>query len=88
MSLDEVIGSLTVDELRLKEQETCEEEQVQLTKAMGKSKIANEEEFSSRGRGRHRGRGGDRGQGRGRGRGRNQSGEEEKDKKTFNKSVI
>ena len=63
MSLGEVIRSLTVHELRLKERETREEEQVLLAKEMGKAKISNEEESSSRGRGRHRGRG------RGRGRG-------------------
>ena len=61
VSLDEVIGSLTVHELRLKERETSEEEQVLLTKAMGKAKITNEEESLSRGRGRHRGRGRGRG---------------------------
>ena len=84
VSLDEVIGSLTVHELRLKEWETREEEQILLAKAIGKTKISNEEESSSRGRGRHRGQG----RGRGRGRGRNQRGEEEKDKKSFDKSVI
>ena len=84
--LDKLIGSLTVHELRLKEQETREEEQVLLAKAMGKAKITNEEESSSRGRARHRGRG--RGRGLGRGRGRNQTGEEEKEKKLFDKSVI
>ena len=57
VSLDEVIGSLTVYELRLKERETREEEQILLAKAMGKTNISNEEESSSRGRGRHRGRG-------------------------------
>ena len=41
VSLDEVIGSLTVHELRLKERETHEEEQVLLAKAMGKAKITN-----------------------------------------------
>ena len=61
VSLDEVIGSLTVHELRLKERETQEEEQVLLAKAMGKAKISNEDESSSRGRGRHRGRGRGRG---------------------------
>ena len=86
VSLDEVIGSLTAHELRLKERETREEEQVLLTKAMGKAKINNEDDSSLRGRGRHRGRG--RGQGRGRGRGQNQNGEEEKDKKVFDKSKI
>ena len=84
MSLDEVIGSLTVHELRLKEQESREEEQILLAKAMSKTKISNEEESSSRGRGRHRRRG----RGRGRGRGQNQTREEEKEKKPFDKSVI
>ena len=65
VSLDEVIGSLTVHELQLKEWETLEEEQILLAKAIGKTKISNEEEYSSRGRGRHCGRG--RGRGRGRG---------------------
>ena len=78
VSLDEVIRSLTVHELRLKERETREEEQILLVKAIGKTRISNEEESSSRGRGRHRGRG----------RERNQSGEEEKEKKPFDKSVI
>ena len=41
VSLDEVIGSLTVHELRLKERETREEEQILLAKAMGKVKISN-----------------------------------------------
>ena len=86
VSLDEVIGSLTVHELRLKEQEFCEEEQVLLAKAMGEAKISNEEESSSRGRGRHRGR--SRGRGRGRGQGQNQTGEDDKEKKPFDKSVI
>ena len=86
VSLDEVIGSLTVHELRLKERETREEEQVLLAKAMGKVKINNADDSSSRGRGRHRGR--SRGRGRGRGRGRNQNGKEEKDKKVFDKSSI
>ena len=86
VSLDEVIGSLTVHELRLKERETREEEQVLLAKAMGKAKITNEDDSSSRGRGRHRRRGIGRGQGRG--RGRNQGVEEDKDKKAFDKSVI
>ena len=61
VSLDEVIGSLTVHELQLKERESREEEQVLLTKAMNKAKISNEEESSSRGRGRQRGRGKGRG---------------------------
>ena len=85
VSLNEVIRSLTVHELRLKERESREEEQVLLVKAMVKAKISNEES-SSRGRGRHHGRG--RGRGRGRVRGRNQSGEEDKEKKPFDKSVI
>ena len=86
VSLNEVIGSLTVHELRLKEHESREEEQVLLAKAMGKAKISNEEESSSRGRGRHCGRG--RGRGRGRDRGRNQTSEEDKENKPFDKSVI
>ena len=82
VSLDEVIGSLTVHELRLKERESREEWQVLLAKAMSKAKLSNENESSSRGRGKQRGRG------RGRGRGRNQPTKEEKDKKPFDKSVI
>ena len=62
ISLDEVIGSLTAHELRLKERESREEEQVLLAKARRKAKSSNDES-SSRGRGRHRG------QGRGRGKG-------------------
>ena len=54
VSLDVVIGSLTIHELRLKERESREEEQVLLGKAMSKAKISNEEESSSRGRGRQR----------------------------------
>ena len=46
VSLDEVIGSLTIHELRLKERESREEEQVLLEKAMGKAKISIEEESS------------------------------------------
>ena len=61
VSLNEVIGSLTVHELRLKERKSREEEQVLLAKAMSKAKLSNEEESSSRGRGRQR----DRGRGRG-----------------------
>ena len=57
LSLDEVIGSLTVHELRLKECESREEEQVLLSKAMSKAKLSNEDESSSRGRGKQRGRG-------------------------------
>ena len=84
--LDKVIGSLTVHELRLKERESHEEEQVLLAKALSKAKIPSEEESSSRGRGRHRGRG--RGRNQGQGRGRNQPAEEDKEKKLFEKSVI
>ena len=86
VSLDEVIGFLTVHELRLKERESREEEQVILAKALSKAKISSEEESSSRGRGRHRGR--CRGRSRGQGRGRNQPAEEDKEKKPFHKSVI
>ena len=86
VSLDEVIGSLTVHELRLKERESREEEQILLAKVMSKTKISNEKESSSRGRGRHRSTG--RGRGRGRGRGQSQSGDEDKDKKSFDKSTI
>ena len=63
VSLEEVIESLTIHELWLKERESREEEQVLLVKALSKAKISNEEESPSRGRGRHHGRG------RGRGRG-------------------
>ena len=86
VSLDEVIGSLTVHELRLKERESREEEQVLLAKVLSKAKISSEEESSSCGKGRHRGRG--RGRGRCRGRGCNQPSEEDKEKKPFDKSVI
>ena len=86
MSLDEVIGSLTVHELRLKERESREEEQVLLAKALSKAKISSKEESSSHGKGGHRSCG--RGRDRGRGRGCNQSGEEDKEKKPFHKSVI
>ena len=78
VSHDEVIGSLTVHELRLKERVSREEERVLLAKALSKAKISSEEESSLHGRGHHRGRG--RGRSRGRGRGRNQSAEEDKDK--------
>ena len=49
VSLDEVIGSLTVHELQLKERESCEEQQVLLSKAISKAKLSIEES-SSRGR--------------------------------------
>ncbi|XP_078447122.1 uncharacterized protein LOC144716003 [Wolffia australiana] len=52
VSLDEVIGSLTVHELRLKERESREEEQALYAKAMSKTKIT-AEESQSRGGGRH-----------------------------------
>ncbi|CAA7407069.1 unnamed protein product [Spirodela intermedia] len=76
MSLDEVIGFLTVHELQLKECESCEEEQALLARALSKVKMSSEEESSSRGRGRHRSRG--IGRGRSRGQGRQQSFDEEK----------
>lgn len=80
VSLDEVIGSLMVHELWLKEHESCEEEQALLvkamSKAMSKAMLTNEEEFPFHKRGRHRGHG--RGQGRGRGWGCNQPPYEEK----------
>lgn len=62
VSLDEVIGSLIVHELRIKEHESCEEEQALLARALSKVKLSSEEETSSCRRGRHCGR--DRGQGR------------------------
>ena len=71
VSLDEIIGSLTVHEMRLQERESREEEQALLTKALSKVKLSTEDESSSRGKGRHRGRG--RGRGRGCGHGRNSS---------------
>ena len=86
MSLDEIIGSFIVHELRLKERESREEEQTLLAKALNKIKLTSEEESSSRGRGCHRGCG--RGRGRGHGRGRHSGNEEEKEKKTFAKSSI
>ena len=49
MSLNEIIGSFTVHELRLKERESCEEEQTLLAKALNKTKLMSEEESSSRG---------------------------------------
>ena len=72
--------------MRLKEQESREEDQVLLAKVLSKAKISSKEESSSRGRGRHRGRG--RGRGRGQGRGCNQSCEEDKEKKAFHELVI
>lgn len=85
VSLDEVIGSLTIHELWLKEQESCEKEQALLARALNNAKLLNEES-SSCGRGRHHGR--DRGRGRGRGRGCNPPHNEDKDKKFFDKSAI
>ena len=76
VSLDEVIGSLTVHELRLKERQSCEEEQVLLDSALSKAKISSKEKSLSRGRGRHRGD--RRGRSRGRARGRNQPPEEDR----------
>ena len=61
VSLDEVIRSLTVHELRLKERESRKEEQVLFAKAMSKAKLSNEDESSSRGRGKQGGRGRGRG---------------------------
>ena len=61
VSLDEVIGSLTAHELRLKERESSEEVQVLLAKVLSKANISFEEESLSRGRGRHCGRAGGRG---------------------------
>ncbi|CAA7393197.1 unnamed protein product [Spirodela intermedia] len=43
ISLDEVIGSLTVHELQLKERESREEEQTLLARALSKGKITKEE---------------------------------------------
>ena len=86
VSLDEIIGSFTIHELRLKERESREEEQTLLAKALNKKKLTSEEESSSCGRGCHRGHG--RGRVRGHGRGRHPGNEEEKEKKTFDKSSI
>ena len=44
VSLDEIIGSFTVHELRLKEKESREEEQTLLAKALNKTKLTSEEE--------------------------------------------
>ena len=84
VSLDEVIGSLTVHELRLKECESCEEEQVLLAKAISKAKFSTEES-SSHGRGHHRGH--SKCRGRGQGHGQNSPQNEDKDKKPFDKSI-
>ena len=59
--LNDVIGSLTIHELQLKERESREEEQVLLAKPLSKANISYEEESSLCGRGRHRGRGRGRG---------------------------
>ena len=85
VSLDEVIGSLTVHEIRLRERESREEEQALLTKALSKVKLSTEDKSSSRGKGCHCSRG--RGRGKGCGRGRNSSPDEDKEKK-FDKSTI
>ena len=85
VSLDEVIGSLTVHEICLHERESREEEQAVLTKALSKTKLSTEDEPSSRGKGRLRGHG--RGRGRGRGCLQNSSPDEDK-KKKFDKSTI
>ena len=86
MSLDEIIVSFTIHELRLKEMESHEEEQTLPAKALNKTKLTSEEESSSRGRGRHHGHGS--GRGRGHGRGGHLGNEEDKEKKTFDKSSI
>ena len=52
VSLDEVIGSLAIHELQLKEWEYREEEQVLLAKVLSKAKLSTEES-SSQGRGRN-----------------------------------
>ena len=85
VSLDEINGSFTVHELRLKERESREEEQTLLAKALNKTKLTSEES-SSRGKGHHRNC--DKGRGRGHGRGCHPGNEEEKEKKTFDKSSI
>ncbi|CAA6657040.1 unnamed protein product [Spirodela intermedia] len=54
ISLDEVIGSLTVHELQLKERESREEEQTLLVRALSKGKSRVSEESSSHKRDRHR----------------------------------
>lgn len=54
ITLDEVIGSLTVHELQLKEHESWEEEQALLTWAINKANL-HLEEPSSRRRGGHHG---------------------------------
>ena len=50
VSLDEVIGSLTIHELQLRERESREEEQALLIKALSKAKLSTEDESSSRGK--------------------------------------
>ncbi|XP_078447627.1 uncharacterized protein LOC144716389 [Wolffia australiana] len=67
ITLDEVIGSLSIHELRLKEREAREEEQALLARALSKTTLT-AEASSSRGRGRGRGRCGRRGKGCGRSR--------------------
>ena len=86
VSLYEVIGSLSVQELQVKEHESREEEQVLVAKALSKAKILIVEVSSLCGKGCHRSR--DKRRSRGRGRGRNQPLEEDKEKKSFDKSVI
>ena len=85
VSLDEVIGSITAHELWLKERESRDEEQVLLAKVISKAKLLTEES-SSHERGLHRGR--SIGRGRAQGQGRNSPQNEDKEKKSFNKSVI
>ena len=64
-SIEEVIGSLRVHELRLQERDSGEEEQALLARAFNQTKKGDRKQ-SSRGRGR----GSSRGRGKGCGRGR------------------
>ncbi|CAA7407214.1 unnamed protein product [Spirodela intermedia] len=83
ISLNEVIGSLSVHELRLKERESQEEEYALLARALSKGTITSEES-SSHGRDQHHSCG----RGRGRGSGRGQHPPLDEGKKYFDKSQI
>ena len=61
VSLSEIIGSITIHELWVKERESREEEQTLLAKVLNKTKLMSDEESSSRGRGCHCGHGRGRG---------------------------
>ena len=85
MTLDEVVGSLVVQEQRLHECQVREEKQALHTRSMGKEKVNLGEESSSHGCGR----GYSRGKGRGQGRGKpSKSPDADEERQPFDKSKV